>query len=213
MPSAPRPRWPILSRRTVYRDRVFHIVRERVCLPGRRRPADYFVHCGADWVTVLPRTARGRWLLIRQYRHGVRRVLYEFPAGLIDPTDRTPAAAAARELLEETGYRGRRTRLLGAVYPNPGLQANQLYCYLIDGVRRVAPPALEPMEEIEVCEVSPRQVIHLLRQGQLRHALMHSLLLLYLLQSKDSPALVRKTASSRQRRRKGKKESLRKDKK
>ena len=43
-------------------------------------------------------------LLTRQYRHPLRRVIWDLPAGAMQP-DEDPAVAAQRELEEETGYR------------------------------------------------------------------------------------------------------------
>ncbi|MBN2654917.1 MAG: NUDIX hydrolase [Nitrospirae bacterium] len=54
-------------------------------------------------VIVVPITAAGEFILIRQYRPVMDNYVIEFPAGLNDRGE-TSAEAAGRELIEETGY-------------------------------------------------------------------------------------------------------------
>jgi len=78
----------------------------------------------------------------------VARPVLELPAGIVDPTDATPAATAERELLEETGYRPARLELLGRVFPSSSRQSNVVHCFLALGCRRVAEPGGDPSESI-----------------------------------------------------------------
>jgi 8-oxo-dGTP pyrophosphatase MutT (NUDIX family) len=76
-----------------------------------------------DWVATVARTPDGRFVLVRQYRHGVDGLTLEIAGGLVDPGE-DPTEAAARELLEETGYRidAARVRPLGpSAFPAPGV--------------------------------------------------------------------------------------------
>src|SRR5688572_15677969 len=70
----------------------------------------------ADWVTVVAVTREDELVLVRQHRHGVAAETRETPGGIVDPGER-PETAAARELLEETGYRGGPPESLGWVHP------------------------------------------------------------------------------------------------
>jgi len=77
--------------------------RDTVALPdGSQATREYIVHPGA--VVIVPVTADGRLVMVRQYRYPVGRVMLEFPAGKIDAGE-APFACAVRELAEETGYR------------------------------------------------------------------------------------------------------------
>jgi 8-oxo-dGTP pyrophosphatase MutT (NUDIX family) len=80
-------------------------------------------------MNVVPITAEGNAVLIRQFRHGIRDVTMETPGGMMDEGE-TPEAAAARELREETGYVAEKIRLLARVLPNPAVQNNFLYLLL-----------------------------------------------------------------------------------
>ena len=57
--------------------------------------------------------------MIDQYRHGLGETSYEIPAGVMEPSDRSPLEAARRELLEETGYGGGEWRPLTCICANP----------------------------------------------------------------------------------------------
>lgn len=65
-----------------------------------------------DGVLVLALTNHEEIILVRQFRHAIRRTTLEFPAGMVDGHE-SPEKAVARELLEETGYRASRLELLG----------------------------------------------------------------------------------------------------
>lgn len=79
-------------------------------------------------VVLVPVGRDGRLLLVRQYRHPVRRWLLELPAGGVDARDASPAAAALRELREETGHRGTLKRL-GGMFLAPGYSEEYQHVY------------------------------------------------------------------------------------
>ena len=85
-------------------------------------------HPGA--VAVVALDEAGRVLLIRQYRHPVGRLLWELPAGLRDVAGEPLHLAAARELLEETGYRAGDWRVLVDFYSSPGISTERIRVFL-----------------------------------------------------------------------------------
>lgn len=66
-------------------------------------------------VAVLALTDDDRVVLVRQFRPGPGEVLWELPGGIVDEGEE-PAGAAARELLEETGYRASSVEVVGATW-------------------------------------------------------------------------------------------------
>jgi ADP-ribose pyrophosphatase len=95
-------------------------------------------HPGAVAVAALDEA--GRVLLIRQYRHPVGRLLWELPAGLRDVAGEPLQLAAARELLEETGYRAGDWRVLVDFYSSPGISTERIRVFLARGLS-LAPAA------------------------------------------------------------------------
>jgi ADP-ribose pyrophosphatase len=90
-------------------------------------------------------------VLVRNRRVAVDRWLLEFCAGKLERGE-DPAAAAGRELEEETGYSAGRIEKLGAFFTSPGFTDEIMHVFLATELRPV-PQRLEPGEEIEVVEL------------------------------------------------------------
>ncbi len=117
-------------------------------------------------------TVEGKAVLVRQFRHGTGETTLEIPGGAVDPSDRSPLAAAKRELREETGYVARRWSRLGVVDPNPAIQTNHCWTFLAEGARLAGDADPDPGEELEVVLVPVRGLASLARRGVIRHSLV-----------------------------------------
>jgi ADP-ribose pyrophosphatase len=124
-----------------------------------------------DWVNVIALTSEKRVVLIRQFRVGANEVCLEIPGGMVDPGE-TPAEAAARELVEETGYTAARWEPLGKVSPNPAIMTNWLYSFLAHDAVPTQSQRTEGSEVIEV-ELASLEACHAaIRDGRIDHALV-----------------------------------------
>ena len=126
---------------------------------------------GADWTNVIAITESHEVVLIRQYRHGTDSVTLEIPGGAVDAGE-SHHNAAARELLEETGYVAQTWTELGRVHPNPALQNNVCSTWLAEGARLESKPMLDEGEAIEVKTVPLADVRRLIAEGTITHALV-----------------------------------------
>jgi len=163
--------WAFLHSKILYACRIFTLKKEGYRSPRTGQEHDFYLLDSSDWVNVIPLTADGRVILVRQFRMGTKDFSLEIPGGMLDEGDH-PAGAAARELLEETGYEGGEPILLGVVHPNPAIQTNRCYTYLINNVVFKTSPRQDSTEDIQVQSASLHDIPRLIREGKITHALV-----------------------------------------
>lgn len=128
-----------------------------------------------DWVNVVALDAQGRSLMIRQFRFGVGYNTLETPGGMVDPGEDSKTAAA-RELLEETGYTSDSWHYLGAVEPNPAFHNHLCHHWLAKDVVAREDQNLGAGEAINLEFMSQAEVRQAVESGELKHALALSAL-------------------------------------
>lgn len=97
-------------------------------------------------------------MMIRQYRHGVGRHLWEIPAGLLDLVGEDPLEAARRELAEEADLRAHSWHLLGDVVTSPGFSEEMCRVYLAEDLDDDLSDFDLPEAEFEEAEIETRWV-------------------------------------------------------
>jgi 8-oxo-dGTP pyrophosphatase MutT (NUDIX family) len=150
---------------------IFRLRKDRAEHPRTGHVGDYYVLENPDWVNIVALTDQREILLVRQWRHGSARIELELPAGMVEVGE-APAAAGARELLEETGYAAERWTMLGQVSPNAAYQSNTCFTLLAEGCRRAGEVSFDPGEDIELVTVSQGELRDLVRRGEFRNALV-----------------------------------------
>ena len=154
----------VLKSREIFRGRVVQLKVDSIIEPGGVRVEREIVH-HAGSVVILAHSNDGRIVLVRQYRYPVRKSLWELTAGVMKPGER-PLAAARRELLEETGYRARKWRLLFDFYPSPGILTEKMF--LIEAIGLTgSKPNPDPDERIQVGHFTPVQLTKMIKSGRI----------------------------------------------
>lgn len=178
-PDGDRPAaWETVSRTEEADCRIFSVIRKRCRHPVRKKEADFYVLESTDWVNTVAVTTDGRMVLVEQFRYGTEALSLEIPGGVMDLGE-DPIEAAERELGEETGFVGKRTRLLGAVRPNPAIQSNQCHIVLIEGAEQLVSTDWDENEEIALSLPTVDEVYRMAYSGRITHALTLNALLLY----------------------------------
>ena len=129
-------------------------------------------------VVLVPVDADGRLLLVRQYRHAAGAWLLELPAGGVDREDESPAAAALRELREETGHRGALERI-GGMYLAPGYSEEWQEIFVATDLVADALEADED-EDLRLEPLTLDEALNCIDAGEIRDAKSIAGLLMYL---------------------------------
>lgn len=142
-------RWRKLSSQRLLETPYFNLRSDALQLPDSAVKAPYYIIERADAAMVFPLTPSQEVVMVRQYRPAIEQVELGLPAGLLEPGEE-PAAAARRELLEESGYGGGEWERLLKLSSSPGLKANWIHLFLARDTQRLADPSPDEHERIEV---------------------------------------------------------------
>ena len=128
--------YAVVASDEVYRGRMFGLRRDEVVMPGGATAVrEVLVHPGA--VVIAAVDDADRIVMVRQYRHPMRRFLWEIPAGLLDVDGEPPATAAQRELAEEAGLQAANWHTLVDLATSPGISSETVRVFLARGLSEV----------------------------------------------------------------------------
>jgi 8-oxo-dGTP pyrophosphatase MutT (NUDIX family) len=157
--------WRVTRRQRLIDNRWLRVDVEDVILPDGRALDGYYVVTEPHWAIVFAVTEAGQVLLVRQYKHGIKRVTLELPAGYLEPGDASAAEAIRRELREETGYEAATIRHLASMVTSPTRSSQMGHVFLAAGCRWAGAQALDPAEHIDVVLATVAQVRALVGSG------------------------------------------------
>ncbi|MFH0829508.1 MAG: NUDIX hydrolase [Candidatus Kerfeldbacteria bacterium] len=142
--------WQKLSEKRIRLNRYRSMLKMRFRLPNGYT-GDFYLNDIGTLVCALVLTRDRKVVLARQFRAGLGRILTELPAGGVGPNE-SPRVAIQREVLEETGYRGK-IRFIGK--SNDDAWSKKIrYHYIITDAVWVREPQNECSEMTEVVLMS-----------------------------------------------------------
>ena len=126
----------------------FRVVADHLALPDGRRIENFYRIEALDFVMIFPLADDGRVLVLRGYKHGVGRVMFQLPAGYMDRANESPLACAKRELLEETGHAAKEWHALGRLSVDGNRGLGHAHMFLARGLEAVAAPDSGDLETL-----------------------------------------------------------------
>ena len=160
-------KWKILEKKLALDNKWFKVRSDRVLLPNGKILDEYLTWQNRDVAAVVPITPDGRFVMVKQYRHGNSEITLEFPVGYIEEKE-SSKNTAIRELQEETGYIGKKLISLGKLINNASKETGNIFLYLAVGVEKGKKIAGDPNEQIEVVLLTKRQLIKVILSGEVR---------------------------------------------
>ena len=155
----------INNRITVYRGKVFELISENVTLENdTTTDVEFIEHPGAT--AIIPFLDDTRVVLLKQYRHALKKYIWEIPAGTLDPQEET-ISCAQRELIEETGYSADNWHKLGEITPLPGYSDERIHIFLARDLQPVE-QHLDKDEIIDVHEVKFTEALDMIKRGEIQ---------------------------------------------
>jgi ADP-ribose pyrophosphatase len=142
--------WTTVARKVVFSGGpIQEVAVESVRLPTGQIVPDYHIIRLPDYALIYAEMEDGRVPMLRQYKHGARRICLSFPGGAIEPGE-LPVAAARREMMEELGCAAGEMESLGAFVTNGNQGCNTAHLFRARGCRLVAEPTARDMEDAEL---------------------------------------------------------------
>lgn len=137
-----------ITRKEIFHGKIIDVALDEVRLPdGQTAQRELVFHPGG--VGVLALTDENKIVLVKQFRKPLEQVIFEIPAGKIDPGEgRHPEETGARELEEETGYRAESMEHLVSMYLSPGFANELLHVYYAKNIKKVDNPLAQDDDEV-----------------------------------------------------------------
>jgi 8-oxo-dGTP pyrophosphatase MutT (NUDIX family) len=161
--------WRVVSSEYRIDTKFLRLRADRVELPSGVIVDEYFVRESRGFCVIFALTADNDVLLVRQYKHGAAQIVTELPAGMIDP-DESPAACAARELAEETGYTGTPPEFVRTFLADPTNATAHFHLFIVRDAVCTRAQQCDVTEDIEVGSASLDEVRAMALDGRISGA-------------------------------------------
>jgi ADP-ribose pyrophosphatase len=162
--------WKIISSEYLHKEDWLTVRKDKIELANGHTIPQYFVLEYPDWINTIAITKEGKFIFVKQYRHGIGKYSFELCAGVCEARDADPMESAKRELLEETGYSGGSWQKWMFFAPNPATSNNWVHCFLATDLEKTDTPSPEPSEELSVHLFSFTEVKEMLGDGTIIQA-------------------------------------------
>ena len=166
--------WEPVSVEHIVRDEWIDFRKVRYRYPDGREFGPFYQYSRKSYSVIVPVLPDGRFLCVRQFRHGIGETTTEFPAGGIEAdgseygqvTREDALAAAKRELKEETGYESDEWTHLITIPSNATIADNYAHVFLARNCRKVSGLHLDVTEDLEPVIVTKEEIETMISEGR-----------------------------------------------
>lgn len=175
--------WEETSCEHIIRDEWIDFRRSEYRMPDGTTFAPFYSYSRRDYVVIVATDEEGKYICVRQYRHGIKRVTTEFCAGGIERLDgkeygsRNDTAAveaavdaAKRELLEETGYESDEWSFLLSIPSNATMADNYANIFVAKNCRKISGQHLDDTEFLNVHLYTRSEIDAMIQSGEFPQA-------------------------------------------
>lgn len=148
--------------------------------PDGRVFEHYYNYSRRSYVVIVPTDEDGNYICVRQFRHGIKQVTTEFPAGGIERSDgkeygdeafaEDKLEAAKRELMEETGYVSDDWKHLLTIPSNATIADNYASVFMARNCRKAGEQHLDETEYLNVKKYTAEEIEEMIRSGRFQQA-------------------------------------------
>ena len=192
-------RWKLVKEEHITQDKWIDFRQNIYELPDGAHIGPVYNFSKHSFALVVARDEQGRYICVKQYRHGIDEITTEFPAGGIEykETDKYPYItasntiatedealdAAKRELLEETGYVSDKWKHLLTIPANATLASNNVHIYAAYDCRKEGKQHLDDTEFLNVLLLTEEELKQHIFGGDFKQS--HHVLAWYLANDKS----------------------------
>ena len=163
--------WEEICREHIVKDEWIDFRRLKYRFPDGSEFEPFYNYTRRNYVVIIASDTDGRFLCVRQFRHGINRVTTEFCAGGIELTDDRELEAAKRELKEETGYESDEWQHLLTVPSNATMADNYAHLFIAKNCRKVSMQQLDDTEFLNVELHTAPEIEELIASGEFCQAI------------------------------------------
>ena len=148
--------------------------------PDGRVFEHYYNYSRRSYVVIVPTDEDGNYICVRQFRHGIKEVTTEFPAGGIERSDgkeygdresaESALDCAKRELMEETGYYSDEWTHLLTIPSNATIADNYAYIFTARNCRKTGEQHLDETECLHVVKHTAAEIGELVFSGKFQQS-------------------------------------------
>ena len=160
--------WKTLKSKTVLKNNFFNIQKDKCRKTNGQIVESYYTVNRPDVVVIAAFTPKNEIILIEQYRHPVKSLDFELPAGYLEKKDKDIKKAAQRELLEETGYQCISLKKIGETYASAGFMSNTVHFYIGFNAKKIQDQKLDQSEELDVRITHWKKALTMVKKGKIK---------------------------------------------